>query len=51
MFKRVVDWMEKFSVGSLLVGLFQNKEPAVVIGIVALSVMIGLQLCLQRRER
>ena len=42
---RIADWMEKMSVASLAVGIFQNKALGVVIGIA----FLGMTLYMTRR--
>ena len=51
MLKRVADWMEKISAGSLLVGLYQDEFYAVAIGTTAFCGMLLLQGYLQRRGK
>lgn len=34
--KRIADWLEKISAGSMLIGLFQNNLWAIAVGIGAL---------------
>ena len=45
MVKRIADILEKFAVGSMLIGLYQLKWPAVALGIV------GLLACLHVTRR
>ena len=49
MLKRVADWMEKISAGSMLIGMFQLKWEAITIGALAFGGMLYLQKYLQRR--
>ena len=51
MFKRVADWLEKISAGSMLVGLFQTNFYAITIGLLTFGAILGLQIYLQRREK
>ena len=51
MLKRIADWMEKFSAGSMLIGVFQINFYAITLGVIALGVVLGLQRYLQRREK
>ena len=48
MTKFVIGWMEKFSVGSLLVGFYQGNAHAVCLGVFALYVALRM---LQREEK
>ena len=41
-FRRLMVWAEMISAGALLVGLFQDKPTAMVVGVVALVIAIWL---------
>ena len=43
MTKLIIGWLEKFSVGSLLVGFYQGNAYAVSLGVVALLVALYMQ--------
>jgi len=43
MLKRVADWMEKISAGSMLIGMFQLKWEAITIGALAFGVVLYMQ--------
>ena len=43
MLKFIVGWLEKFSVGSLLVGFYQGNAYAVSLGVVSLLVALYMQ--------
>lgn len=40
--KRIADWMEKISVGSLLVGIYQEKTMGLVVAGSALAICLTL---------
>lgn len=40
--KRVSDWLEKISAGSILIGLFQDSLAAIFIGIITLAASLYL---------
>ena len=41
MTKRLLDWLEKISAGSLLVGMYQNNLAAMFIGIITLTIILA----------
>jgi len=41
--KRIADWLEKISAGSMLIGLFQGNFYAAAIGALALLAVLYLQ--------
>ena len=41
MSKRISDWLEKISAGSLLVGMYQNNLTAMFIGIFTLVIILA----------
>ena len=45
--KRIVDWLEKISAGSMLIGIFQDRPSAVIFGLV----IFVLALKLERRMK
>jgi hypothetical protein len=56
MVKRLADWLEKMSVASFAVGLFQAREPniavtAIIIGVVAFSSSMALSWYQGRRGK
>ena len=40
MIKRIADWLEKMSAGSMLVGMFQNSTYAIAVGLVSISICL-----------
>lgn len=47
MVKRIADWLEKFSVGAMLIGLFQNRP----IGVGISLALLAMSLFLTRRAK
>ena len=45
MLKRIADWLEKMSAGSMLIGLFQGNATAILFGLC----LFGAILLIQRR--
>jgi len=47
MLKRISDWLEKISAGSMLIGLFQGKVYAIALGLLVFFIV----LYIQRRQK
>jgi uncharacterized membrane protein YuzA (DUF378 family) len=50
MLKRISDYLEKLSVGSMVVGMFQYNMTAIVVGLSAIIVSLFFTKLLQKRE-
>ena len=50
MLKRVADWLEKFSAGSMLIGWYQDNIQAITIGMVVFGVMLFIQHLIRRAK-
>ena len=43
MLKRIVDWAEKISAGSMLIGIFQDRPGAVIFGLIVFILALRLE--------
>jgi hypothetical protein len=43
MVKRVTDWLEKISAGSMLIGLYQGSNYAIILGFVLIFVALTFE--------
>jgi hypothetical protein len=41
--KRIADWAEKISAGSMLIGIFQNRPSAVLFGLAVIILALRLE--------
>jgi hypothetical protein len=48
MLKRVADWLEKISAGSMLIGLYQDSDYAAIFGFLMIVVALTLEWRIQR---
>ena len=47
MVKRIVDWSEKISAGSMLIGIFQDRPGAVIFGLIIFVLALKLERDMQ----
>jgi hypothetical protein len=48
MSKRIADILEKIGAGSMLIGLFQNNNDAVICGLILLAIVLIIERRLQK---